>query len=145
MRQKDVQFPQTLIGYYGVLQVSHLAALARASVIYVRSGSLPFPASPPTTGWSQQVMPFLLGLGAVDVVAILLGITFAIRTLVWSRFERRLGLLSLTVAFSSAAVFAVGTIPAGAWAAHPIEYGLMVVLFIPLLPLYFTLLIDGRE
>lgn len=123
-----------------MLQSTHLAALARASVIFLQTGSLPFPASPPAGGWSPQVMPFLFGLGAVDVLAILLGITFAALTLVGSRDVGRLGLLSLTIAISSAVVFAIGTISAAAWSAHPYEYGLMVALFAPLLPLYLSLL-----
>lgn len=143
MQMKSFNFLRTIIGYYGVLQLTHLGALARASMIYLQTDTLPFPASPPAGGWSLQVLPFLFGLGAVDVVAILLGITFAARMLIWDRDARSLGLLSLTVAFSSAVVFAVGTILTGAWAAHPFEYGLMVVLFAPLLPLYQNLLTTG--
>ncbi len=145
MTNKTSPIPRGIVGYYGMLQLAHLAALIRASAIYLQSGSLPFPASPPSGGWSPQVVPFLLGLGAVDVLAILLGIYFAARTLVGGRDVRQLGLLSLTIAFPSALVFAVGTITAGAWAAYPLEYGLMVVLFTPLLPLYVTLLNPGQQ
>lgn len=144
MQMKSSTLLRANTAYYGVLQLTHLGVLVRAGMIYLQTGTLPFPASPPTGGWSSQVLPFLFGLGGVDVAAILLGISFAARMLIWDREARNLGLLSLTVAFSSAVVFAVGTILTGAWAAQPIEYGLMVVLFAPLLPLFASLLDAGR-
>ncbi len=100
----------------------------------------PFPILPPPGGWADGVIPFMLGLGATDVIGILLGITFACQVLFKHRLNRQLGVISLTIFITGAIVFAVGTLPSGAWAAHPVAYGAMAILFLPALGLYTWLL-----
>ena len=131
---------RTLIVYYGILQSLHLLVLARAGVIILLQGRLPFPILPPPGGWDPQIIPFMIGLGTTDLVGILLGLFFAYRALIKGAFYRRLGVISLTIFVTGAFVFAVGTLPSGAWAAHPIAYGLMAVLFLPAVILYIWLL-----
>ncbi|MBW6465709.1 MAG: hypothetical protein K0B06_04310 [Brevefilum sp.] len=131
---------RTLIAYYGLLQSLHLVILVRAGVILLLQGRFPFPILPPPGGWDPQVMPFMLGLGTTDLAGILLGLCFAYRALITGAFYRRQGVISLTIFITGAVVFAIGTFPSGAWAAHPIAYGSMTVLFLPTVLLYARLL-----
>jgi hypothetical protein len=114
--------------------------LIRAGVILLLTKSFPFPILPPHGGWEGQAINFMLGLGGTDLIGILLGMSFAYLALFKQRFNRRLGVISLTIFFTGAVVFAVGTFPSGAWAAHPIAYGAMAVLFLPFVFLYTWLL-----
>jgi hypothetical protein len=131
---------RTLIAYYGILQGLHLGVLVRAGVILLLQGRFPFPILPPPGGWDPQIIPFMLGLGMTDLAGILLGLFFVYRALIKGAFYRRLGVISLTIFITGAVVFAAGTFPSGAWAAHPIAYGLMAVLFLPAVILYIWLL-----
>lgn len=101
---------------------------------------MPFPILPPPGGWNNQVISFMLGLGITDSIAILLGIAFAYQACVKQKLNRRMGVISLTIFISGAIVFAIGTIPSGAWAINPIAYGVMVMLFLPIPVLYHWLL-----
>jgi len=78
-------------------------------------------------------MPFLMGLAAVDLVAIITGILFAYQIVIKKEMDWRLGFLSLTIAIASAILFGMGTFPSGAWTAHPASYWIMVGLFIPVI------------
>jgi hypothetical protein len=129
-----------LIAYYGILQSLHLLALIRAGVIMLIERRFPFPILPPPGGWAAQTIPFMLGLGTTDVVGILLGIIFAYRAVFAGKFNRRMGVISLTIFITGAFVFAIGTLPSGAWMAHPLTYGGMALLFIPTVFLYIWLL-----
>lgn len=128
-----------LIVYYGILQSVHLLALLRAAYLFSRLNRFPFPAPPPTGGWAPQTIPFLIGMGLVDAVAIILALVFVYMWIINRQTPIRLGLISLTIAGASAAIFAIGTFASGAWAANPLAYGVMVILFAPLLP-FFVLL-----
>jgi hypothetical protein len=131
---------RTLIAYYGILQSLHLVVLVRAGVILLLQGRFPFPILPPPGGWDPQIIPFMLGLGTTDLAGILLGLCFVYRSLIKGSFYRRQGVISLTIFITGAVVFAIGTLPSGAWAAHPIPYGSMAVLFLPTAILYAWLL-----
>ncbi len=78
-------------------------------------------------------------MGLVDGAAIILALIFAYKSVTHQQISTRLGLVSLTIAGASAMIFAVGTFASGAWAAHPLAYGIMVILFAPLLPLFILL------
>ena len=131
---------RTLIAYYGILQSLHLVVLLRAGLILLLQDRFPFPILPPPSSWDAQVIPFMLGLGTTDLVGILLGLFFVYRALIKGAFYRRLGVISLTIFITGAIVFALGTLPSGAWAGHPIAYGSMAVLFAPTVILYGWLL-----
>lgn len=133
------KFGKWLIVYYGILQSLHLLTLARAGLILWFSQRTPFPILPPPGGWSSQTMPFLYGLAGMDVLGILLALIFSLHFLFKHKFRPVVGLISMTIFISGAIVFAVGTFPSGAWAAHPIPYGLMVLLFAPIIPLYIKM------
>jgi hypothetical protein len=123
--------PKALIAYYGLLQSLHLLVLIRAGLILLQGGESPFPILPPPEGWEEQSMGFMFGLAAMDVIGIILGIIFSYKTLIKGKFLPILGILSLTIFISGAVVFGAGTFPPGAWAANPISYWVMVVLFAP--------------
>jgi len=131
---------RTLIAYYGILQSLHLLVLLRAGVILFLQTRFPFPILPPPGGWDGQTIPFMIGLGTTDLAGILLGQFFAYRALITGTFYRRLGVISLTIFITGAIVFAFGTLPSGAWIAHPIAYGSMAFLFAPTVILYVWLL-----
>lgn len=143
MRQDHPKWVKILIGYYGILQSLHLLVLIRAGAILLFESRYPFPILPPPGGWEPQTMPFLLGLGITDSLGILLAIVFSAQAFVKGRFKRRLGVISLTIFITGAIVFAIGTLPSGAWAAHPLAYGSMAILFIPTPILYTWLLISN--
>ena len=141
---KRKPFPlRPLILYYGLLQTLHLLTLARAGLLILLGAPAPFPILPPPGGWTDQAMAFLYGLAFTDVIGILLGIRFAAKMISQKELDRTLGILSLTIFITGAIGFAAGTIPSGAWAAHPAAYGAMMVLFAPAPFLLLQLLRTG--
>lgn len=46
---------------------------------------------------------------------------------------------------TSALAFAGGTLPSGAWAAHPIAYLSLVLVFLPVAVLWLTYLLPGTD
>lgn len=134
-----------LAGYYGLLQSCHLISLARAGLFLLQGRGVPFPASPPPGGWSEYALPFLLGMGLIDVFAIGLGLIFVYRVFFHQDLRTTLGIISLTTAISSGVVYLVGTLPSGAWGANLWEYLAVLVLFTPIIPLYFYLLRQGSR
>ena len=128
-----------LAGYYGILQTAHLFFLARAGFILRKSGIVPFPASAPPGGWDIEVLPFLMGMAAADVVGAALGIQFAYSLIIKRRIKPLTGLISLTIALSSAIVYLVGTLPSGAWNHNPISYLIVFAAFSPIIPLFIIL------
>lgn len=129
-----------LTGYYGILQSLHLLLLARAGWFLLQGREIPFPAPPPPGGWSESALPYLLGMGIVDVFAIVLGLVFVYNLFARNLIHFTIGLISLTVASTSGIVYLVGTIPSGAWGANPLAYIAVLLLFSPVLPLYYCLI-----
>ena len=136
---------QILITYYGLLQTLHLLVLLRAGILLLTSSKIPFPILPPVTGWQEQTWPFFLGLAGMDVIGIVLGIIFTIKSQFKGDLDQKWGLISLTIFITGAIVFAAGTFPSGAWSQHPVAYGGMALLFIPCLFLYIKLIASRRE
>lgn len=134
-----------LAGYYGILQLNHLFFLGRAGLILMKSGRVPFPASPPPGGWSSEVLPFLMGMAAADVFAASLGIWFSYSLIVKKSIHPLTGIISLTIALSSAVVYLVSTVPGGAWIYNPISYLIVILAFSPILPLYLVLIRKTAE
>lgn len=126
-----------LVGYFGVLQAVHLAALLGSVRVWLTSATLGPLAPPPMDGWSEQITIFLLGNGLLDALIAPAGIAFAIghrRRAAWAGW---LGSVALTGSLYSAGLFAFGTLAAGAWSAHPLDYALITALFLPVLPLFW--------
>jgi len=131
--------------YYGILQSLHLLFLARAGFILINTGEIPFPAPPPEIGWSTQVIPFLLAMGALDAAAAFLGIFSTIVLVRKNQFDSRPWMLSLVIALTSALIFAGGTFASGAWMDHPTAYGILLVFFSPIFPLFIMILRKAGE
>ena len=129
-----------LVGYYGVLQSFHLILLTRAGWFLLNGRGIPFPAPPPSGGWTESALPYLLGMGIVDVFAIVLGLIFVYIFFTREKVQFPIGLISLTAACSSGIVYLIGTIPSGAWGANPLAYLAVLLLFSPVLPLYYCLI-----
>jgi len=137
--QKTTKWLEYLTGYYAILQASHLVFLGRAGLILLQSGRVPFPASPPPGGWAPSVIPFMMGMAAADVVAACLGIYYSFSYLVKGEHKVLIGIISLTIALSSAVVYLFGTLPAGAWSDNPLSYLIVILAFSPIIPLYIIL------
>lgn len=135
--QQTTRWSKYLTGYYGILQAFHIIFLSRAGVILLQTGRVPFPASPPPGGWDPSVVPFMMGMAAADGIAACLGIYFAFSLIAKGEFKPLFGIISLTIALSSAAVYLFGTFPAGAWMHNPISYLIVILAFSPIIPLYF--------
>ena len=133
-----------LTGYYGILQSIHLVLLARAGWFLLHGRAIPFPAPPPPGGWSGSALPFLLGMGLVDLFAIGLGLVFVYNFFLQDRLLIKLGLISLTTALSSGMIYLIGTIPSGAWQANPVAYLMVVMFFGPIVPFYFLVLRENQ-
>jgi multisubunit Na+/H+ antiporter MnhG subunit len=128
-----------LAGYYGLLQTLHLLSLARAGLIVLQGGTIPFPAPPPPGGWPLTSLPFLLGMGTVDVVAIILGLIFVYQLFARGRIRKTLGVISLTIALVSGVQYLIGTLPSGAWQENLVGYIVVLVVFSPVIPLFIAL------
>ena len=134
-----------LAGYYGLLQISHLITLTWAGSVLFRTGQMPFPAQPPPGGWTDQALPYLLAMGVLDAAAAGLGIWFARSVILKEDPKLKIGLVSTTMALTSAGVFAVGTWAAGVWLRYPLSYFGMLVLSLPVFPLFWRLLTADQE
>jgi len=120
-----------LVGYFAVLEITHLLVLSWAGWQFMQTGAFGFPAPPPATGWSEQTLPFLLATGVVDAINVFIALIF-----VYQYFKQKSEWLiwaavSLTAAVYSAVVFVWGTVTSGAWAQHPAAYGGIAVAFAP--------------
>jgi len=129
-----------LIAYDAFLQVAHLCAMLWSLHLYRQQGEITFLAAPPSGGWSGQSESFLLALGAVDFLNALLTLFFAFGYLARRHWWPRTGLVALTISITSALVYGLATGMSGAWLEHPLDYILLVALFLPLIPLFFMLL-----
>lgn len=121
-----------LIYYYATLQTLHLLALLQAGREYLTTGQIGFPAATVTT-WSADAIPFLVGTAILDLLMIPLA-----WVLVWCLIkrdprERIVETVALTGSLYSAGIFLLGTWPSGAWQAHPQAYGLLAILFSPVI------------
>lgn len=143
--QKQSLGTTLLMGYYGLLQLAHVITLIWAGSVRLQSGQMPFPAQPPPGGWHPQAFPFLLGMGVLDAGAAGLGLYFIWHVLRGKQVDYRLGLISLTMALTSAGVFAAGTWAAGVWQLYPVSYFGMLILSLPVFPLFRVVFLRIRE
>jgi hypothetical protein len=125
--------------YYAILQLCHLTLLTRAAFMYLSGSHIPFPALPPVGGWAIETIPFLLGMGAVDALAAGLALYGGWILIARGEFLVNLWVISLNIALVSAIIFSFGTIPSGAWGANLLGYGILAIVFAPLL-VYFVYL-----
>jgi hypothetical protein len=141
MQGPEERLARLLVAYYGVVEVAHAIALARAGIQLMATGTIGFPALPPPEGWSIQVVPFLVGTGAVDAVNVVVAFAFVYGYFTKARWRWGLGTVTLTVTAYSAIIFAFGTIASGAWGHNPVGYLSIAAVFAPvvmLMVLYTT-------
>jgi hypothetical protein len=134
--------------YYAGLQALHLVIIGSGLIRYLREARIGFPAPPPPSGWSSQATAFLIGNGAMDAIIAILSLIYLYTFLTERRGSWLLGLISLTGSICSAVFFAFGTFISGAWAAHPMNYWALVLIFTPIILLYSLLvrtLVEGIE
>jgi hypothetical protein len=132
---------RALVGYYLLLESSHILVILWAGFRFSTTGEIGFPAPPPPGGWPEGVIPWLVGNGLLDLFFAAAGVLFGVRFLRRRGSWFRWGVISLTGALYSAGIFAIGTIPSGAWTAHPLAYGLLAAAFSPILLILVLLLL----
>lgn len=130
MNRPDYTLRKGLVIYYGGLQTLHFLVLLHAGFVYFTAGIIGVPA-PAITTWSTDAQAFLVGTGVIDFLMI--PFTWAF---VWAMITRQprelfLETIALTGSLYSAGLFFLGTWPSGAWLAHPLNYGLLALLFAP--------------
>jgi len=131
--QKPGHLFDWLMNYYALVQLAHFTTLIVAGIAFAVTGELGFPASPPPTGWSQQAFRFLFCTGIVDGLNAL-----TTPFLLWAYLKRKaflnwLGAANLTIMLYSSILFLAGTWPSGAWQTHSFEYGLLSLVFAPVM------------
>jgi len=145
--QKPRHLFDWLMIYYTLVQLAHFTTLVVAGIAFASTRNLGFPASPPPAGWSAQALRFLLGTGIVDGLNALTTPILLYAYLYRKPFCNWLASVNLTVMLYSSILFLAGTWPSGAWQSHPFEYGLLPLVFAPVILLivmaFFRLL--GRN
>jgi hypothetical protein len=124
-----------LVSYYGILQISHLTALVVSGVWMLRHGELGVLALPPQGGWTDQALQFLLATGMFDFLIAICSLFFVFLYRKQHRLTDILGSVALTGSVYSAVVYAFGVLRSGAVSEHPLIYGLIAVLFSPMIVL----------
>ncbi len=130
------QLFKILVYWFGSIQALHFGVLIRAAFIYQAQHIIIFPAPPPVDGWSEQAMFFLLALGITDSLLIVLSLIFVYGFLTGKIWYPLIGFCASGASIVTALVFALGTIPAGAWQAHPFSYAVITLIFLPFLLLF---------
>ncbi|MGE5431874.1 MAG: hypothetical protein ACM3QX_12410 [Syntrophomonadaceae bacterium] len=143
MKNLNSSFIRFLVIWYAVFQMAHLTFLLRAAQMLIQLKIFVFPAPPPPGGWQWQAGNFLTGMGVMDALNILITLVFIWGYFANSRWRLLVGLLNLSMMMYSAAVFAIGTIFSGAWMPNIFEYAAMTAVFMPVIILFFELLIMG--
>ena len=131
---------KSLVYYLGVLQFLHLLSLLRAGLNYLSDHTIGFPALPPDAGWTQQANWFLLAMGYTDALIIVLSFIFIYGVINDKPWFPTIGLISPSVTMATAFIFIIGTLATGTWFVHPIGYGIIGLLFCPLLFLFLRLI-----
>lgn len=131
MTTTDGILAKLLVAYYGLLEAAHIVTLALAGLQFIRAGTLGFPVPPPPAGWTKQLYPFFIAMGAVDAVNVFIAWLFVYGYFTRSRWRWWVGGITLALVVYSAIVFAWGTIRNGAWSHQPTGYLTMAVLFVP--------------
>lgn len=135
-----MRISECLVRYFGIVQLLHLGALLNAARQVLQTGVVGFPAPPPAGGWSEAAMPFLIALGITDAILIIVSEIFVWGFFTGKTWWKNTGLIALAGSSATAWVFAMGTLPSGAWTVHPIQYGVLCVLFAPFGGLFLQLL-----
>jgi hypothetical protein len=125
--------------YYGLLQIAHLLVLGFGLLYYIRTGTISFPAPPPTGGWDEQAIYFLLGNGILDAIIGVGALIYVIRFIRGKPGSELIGVVCVTASLCSGGFFVVGTVLSGAWTINPVNYFGLVIVFVPVIALFLIL------
>jgi len=137
------EIPKSLVRlakYYTILQLFHITFLTRAGIIYLTESRIPFPAQPPPGGWGTETIHFLFGMGVTDGLAAGLTLYAGWKLIRKAIFLSKIWAVSITIAMTSAVIFCFGTLPSGAWQTNTLGYGIVALVFSPLL-IFFLIFI----
>lgn len=140
MRGRYAQFERVLVNYYGVLQTFHILALVGSGLWWFQNGDLGVLALPPQGGWTDQALHFLIATGLFDFVIAVSSIFFVLSYRKDGESADVLGAVALTGSLYSAVIYLYGTLLSGAWSEHILIYGLIAIVFAPMVLLAITFL-----
>ena len=131
-----------LVGYYGVFQAGHVVF----NVVHLSGlrsiGDFP---PPPAGGWHPQTIAFWTACALIDTAIALLALYFVAAFFGGRRRALWAGFVSLTMYMGTIFIFDYTVVATGAWAQHPVEYGVLNAVTIPLVLLFAVLARDVRE
>lgn len=131
---------KALVTYFGLLQTVHFIAILIEGTNLLRLGEIRFLAPAPSAGWSPDAQFMLMGMGTADALLIVGSWIFVLGWYGRKPWAEPWGLAVMLAFSATALVFAVGTGMAGAWAIS-LNYWVMTVLFLPVVPLLLALLV----
>ncbi|MGD8865781.1 MAG: hypothetical protein PVI81_09325 [Anaerolineales bacterium] len=140
MNKAENRLEKLLVSYYGLLQIGHIIGLIISGAWWLRNGELGALAMPPQGGWEQQTIHFLVATGMFDLLIAVCAIFFVYQYRRGRKTSDILGSIALTGSLYSAVIYAYGTIRSGAWSEHLLAYGVISVLFAPMVALAFLFL-----
>ncbi len=120
-----------LVFWYGLYQLGHI--FVNSAYLFV-SENPPFPA--PRGGWPPQLIEFLNGIAAADLLNAILTLVFVYGYLRKSSWFTWVGTITLTISIYAALVFTWGSIGAGAWNGQIAGYLPIYITFIPVVVLF---------
>lgn len=132
MKPTESLLPRFALLYLGALECIHMVMILFSGAHLLRSGEIAILAPPPTGGWQEGAARFLLGLGAIDFLVAVAALIFVWSALRGKPWHMPLGNAVLTAVAYSGLLFAIGTLPTGAWSQSPWTYWGMVVLYTPI-------------
>lgn len=120
-----------LVIWYGIYQLGHV--IFNSAYLFVLDDP-PFPAPP--GGWSTQLIEFLNGIAAADLLNAILTLVFVYGYLRNSSWFTWVGTITLTISMYAAFIFTWGSIGAEAWNGKIAGYLPIYIAFIPVAVLY---------
>lgn len=145
MTRPDGLFVRSLVAWYGLFQLVHIAVNMRG-LLQLADGSLDFPALPPPGGWTTQSIPFLTAIAALDLANAILTLVFVYGYFRRAHWRFWLGTLTLTVSMYAALVFDYSTLAVGAWTRANLSGYLFVNgTFVPVILVFLLFYIWGAR
>ena len=126
---------RALVAWFGLYQLTHVLVNVRG-IPLLATGRLDFPAPPPAATWSTEVVSFLMGMAVADTINALASLVYVVGHFGKKPWRHWLGTVTLSIAVYAAAVLAWATISTGAWAANPVPYVFINVMFLPMVALF---------
>lgn len=143
---KDNFFTRLLVTAFGLYQLGHLISNIRGAFIYFDTRAISFPALPPPSGWSSDMVHVFVDMASMDTLNAVASLIF-----VWAYFQQKpwrlwLGTITLTLSVYAAILFNLSAYQAGAWVGENLwSYILINVTYLPVVVLCGLVLSWGAK